>query len=1444
MLAKVSNKLSSMKCFLPFISAVSLFGCGDREPSAEEEPVFCRISSDCPFGLRCVEGLCAERLSVEGCELNSDCPPGLLCDSQARRCVELECLSDRACLPGQRCRRGACVTDAEADFDRDGIPDVLDLCPRISDPEQRDQDQDGVGDACDQDRDGDGVVDALDNCLEVYNPLQGDANGDGEGNACDLEVSSIKIKGRLNAASFGHPELSEAIIYLNRGLEGFEVNADGSFSISHVIKEPGVLNLYASWYPIAELETFVTVPDGELEFDLGTLRLESVRDSAAMVELSGVVRLSDRLTAGLVNVRAYYQEALIMGAVTTEEGAYQLRLPRSPVNLVFSREGYRSQRVELSYEQEDESQGRFVFNRREFSESPITLEPMISSAEITITWLNSWIPQSQRTLELNLIHEGVTRRVSLTGSTIALDDLPIGWYEYRVRRAGFAPLNGRFNLTEEGGSLSLEMSVERLSASDLDLTGLTLSSEDLRLIPDLVGANLGGLDLQGIDLCGLDLSAVNLQGANLSGADLSGVDLEGARLDNARLVGVNFVGARLIETSLFGANLSQALLHSGAPSCLQEYRRTDLSGAHLSDSLLQGTIFTAPSAEELNEALVEPCLHEERSAPLIRLVDWGRVNLSEARMRRLKIEDSDLSNVSLARANLSESCLTNLSMGQVDLTDTELSGSELNQVWISSSVMSGTRLNSAKLSDCRLSNLDLNGVILSRSEISYTDLSFVDATSVNLSDTRLDHLNWWGALLTDLHLNRALLTEVNLFGSRFSDSNFEGAHFIDSELNSTELIGADLSSISLERVGLVGANLSKAMLEGLDLSQVSLLNTDLRLARYDEETQWPVGFDPKIQRAIGPGSDLSGMIFPILFDATLANLRGADLSETVMEGVNLQGADLSLAVLSGATMRSVDLSFANLSDAQLFNINVSDSLFDEAQLQRSRWSGISEEEILAEEGSSRSRNDWGILSGCSFREAQIDEALFSNLQMSDNDFTGVSDQRARFDQLAQCPELPPPNSLCVELSPKGALLDHTGCGAESHSFPLYALISPTLLAPKGITGSLEGLDLTGINLSGASFDAAYTHGLLGCPLLAAPEVECVSQSSEGETPLFALLGSRVIVRNVTLGGELGDGLDVSGADLSGSDLSNLTIHRLSLEDACLESTDFGEVDTGEVKINLQTVCPEEGQHPGDRCGGRFPPPCLGACPDLDWVEVTSPEGEVRSHPYALTRSEITIGQYRACVDAGICTPPIRGDVYFTNIAYPISFWTDEVGTHENDAVSTLSWTQLNLFAAWVGARLPTEAELSYASSSIAIDFSPPGLLYCSEANVAHNYYEPIRENVLRFTELERNEPCADLEVCACSASNTGDGICDLIGNTFEWTQDVWSEEEPHLVDLLVGRCDGPCATNATHPQFSRLQRSQHVMWGHDRFSLIGPIRRTATSELNEWSIGGRLAKDL
>jgi hypothetical protein len=87
--------------------------------------------------------------------------------------------------------------NSHADWDGDGVCDVMDNCKYAQNPNQADTDGDGFGDACDAcaaagqyDADGDGVCDQVDNCPTTYNPNQADADHDGFGDVCDYCVTA------------------------------------------------------------------------------------------------------------------------------------------------------------------------------------------------------------------------------------------------------------------------------------------------------------------------------------------------------------------------------------------------------------------------------------------------------------------------------------------------------------------------------------------------------------------------------------------------------------------------------------------------------------------------------------------------------------------------------------------------------------------------------------------------------------------------------------------------------------------------------------------------------------------------------------------------------------------------------------------------------------------------------------------------------------------------------------------------------------------------------------------------------------------------------------------------------------------------------------------------------------------------------------------------------
>ena len=266
---------------------------------------------------------------------------------------------------------------------------------------------------------------------------------------------------------------------------------------------------------------------------------------------------------------------------------------------------------------------------------------------------------------------------------------------------------------------------------------------------------------------------------------------------------------------------------------------------------------------------------------------------------------------------------------------------------------------------------------------------------------------------------------------------------------------------------------------------------------------------------------------------------------------------------------------------------------------------------------------------------------------------------------------------------------------------------------------------------------------------------------------------------------------------------------------------------------MMAVCGNGILNEGEICDGEFwcndecmgmPPPCsssMNDCPDLGFITITeglfmmgaegnssnpntNPLHMVTLDSFDLMRTEVTVAQYRDCVSADFCSSPETG-THFN--------WSDIPGNKENHPVNGVSWYQMMTFAAWVGARLPTEAEWEYAARS-----------------QGQNRAYPWGDNIPDCTFADfRNESthCNDYgtsEVCSHMPGNTEQGICDMSGNVWEWVQDEWHDTYDNAPNDGSGWCTNECPINAHDPNYSNDNNTPRIVrgsyWGHDHSIMV------------------------
>ncbi len=229
-------------------------------------------------------------------------------------------------------------------------------------------------------------------------------------------------------------------------------------------------------------------------------------------------------------------------------------------------------------------------------------------------------------------------------------------------------------------------------------------------------------------------------------------------------------------------------------------------------------------------------------------------------------------------------------------------------------------------------------------------------------------------------------------------------------------------------------------------------------------------------------------------------------------------------------------------------------------------------------------------------------------------------------------------------------------------------------------------------------------------------------------------------------------------------------------DACLNSCAVARCGDGVLRQPMpgETLTDPEACDDGNSVSGDG---CANCLPTLDFVLIQggtyqmgsdgtvfgdeAPAHEVTISNFYLSKHEVTVALYQLCMAAGACPEP---SVLVTHAGSELlpncNYGKADRAMHPMNCVTL---PEIEAFRSWREntyqqvARLPTEAEWEYAARSRGQDrLNPWG---DSEADC---------ELAVVDTDCEQKstEP-----VCNRPQGNSDQGICDLIGNVWEWTTD-------------------------------------------------------------------------
>jgi len=218
-----------------------------------------------------------------------------------------------------------------------------------------------------------------------------------------------------------------------------------------------------------------------------------------------------------------------------------------------------------------------------------------------------------------------------------------------------------------------------------------------------------------------------------------------------------------------------------------------------------------------------------------------------------------------------------------------------------------------------------------------------------------------------------------------------------------------------------------------------------------------------------------------------------------------------------------------------------------------------------------------------------------------------------------------------------------------------------------------------------------------------------------------------------------------------------------------------------------------------------------------------PGGVTVSVPaFAIDTHEVTVAQYRACIEAGRCVPPLTHQrSQYCNFGAP---------GRDTHPVNCVDWDQAQAYCQWRGGRLPWEAEWEKAARAGTKTRYPWGnTVDCRRAILDDGKTHGSAGKELDGCGEDRTWPVG-------SRRHNALGLFDMHGNAGEWTGNGYAP------DALARYAKGDLKSLADSPR--RVVRGGS--WDEERENLRSSFRNTKPPRQDDaiyGSIGFRCAAD-